>query len=44
MRKVPKDVLPLFNEIADEMMEEFGSKDPLLRALALISGVTEKTK
>jgi ATP-dependent RNA helicase DDX21 len=44
MKNVPQEVLPLFTDIADELTEELGVREALCRALALISGCTEKFK
>lgn len=44
LKQVSNDVLPLFDAAADELIKDLGPKDSLARALAYISGHTEKLK
>lgn len=44
LKNVSKEILPLFQDIASELIDEIGSVEALSRALALISGHTEKVK
>jgi ATP-dependent RNA helicase DDX21 len=44
IKKVPHEVVNLFDDIADELLENLGAKESLCRALAIISGTNEKFK
>ena len=44
IKKVPHEVVSLFDEISDELLESLGAKESLCRALAIISGTNEKFK
>ena len=44
LKQVSSDVLPLFETAADELIKDLGAQDSLSRALAYISGHTEKLK
>lgn len=44
LKQVSNDVLPLFDQAAEELIKELGPQNALARALAYISGHTEKLK
>jgi len=44
IKKVPHEVVGLFDEISDELIDSLGAKEALSRALAIISGTNEKFK
>lgn len=44
IKKVPHEVVSLFDDITDDLIENLGAKEALARALAIISGTNEKFK
>jgi len=44
LKQVSNDVLPLFDQAAQELIKDLGPQDALARALAYVSGHTEKLK
>jgi len=44
IKKVPHEVVGLFDDIVDELIDNLGAKESLCRALAIISGTNEKFK
>lgn len=44
LEKVNPEVLELFEDVSNELVERFGAKEALKRAFAYISGTTEKVK
>lgn len=44
LKQVNKEASELFNDIAQELIEDLGPEEALSRAIAFISGVTEKIK
>lgn len=44
LRSVNKDAQDLFMDVAQELIDDIGSQESLARAIAFISGVTEKLK
>jgi len=44
IKKVPHEVVGLFDDIVDELIDNIGAKEALSRALAIISGTNEKFK
>ena len=44
LKSVSNDCISLFKEASDELIEEIGASDALSRAIAYISGYTQKMK
>jgi ATP-dependent RNA helicase DDX21 len=44
LRSVSTEAAQLFREVADELVEELGAQEALARAIAYISGYTQKMK